>query len=223
MSAKGIGKKKIADRDKAIDKYAPGQLNGGVITYPAIFDHLDKRDENWQIKHAASAAGWDVPLTDSDVEWIKSKKQVEETKSYDRFMQEIWPAIRNDPVNAKFAEETWPELFELRREWARNQQEIQYKLFDINLKGGPTTKDEFELVYKIRKGQITVHPVSVHLPVANIGAQAGPRRGAFNPNRGITVGLNAGGIPQVADRAAFDNFLVRPGNIQAYRDFVGTQ
>ncbi len=159
----------------------------------------DEYDTVYQVKQLISQNPnriWDV--TDKEANYLLDKTKQYELMSFHEMLARHYHIDASNPVLMKWAQDMFPEYWEMREKKIDQNADIQKRLAKIKLLG-PRSKDDFTLLFAIATGRFQVPRGPIYAPGLPVPHVA---RGLFNPIRGIgkRAGfVDANGIALPAD------------------------
>jgi hypothetical protein len=143
----------------------------------------DEYDTIYEIKEKLSGTKNRIwPVTDSEAKYLVDKAKQLELINFHEFLQKSYGIDASNPVLMKWAQDMFPEFWSMREEMIDQNAFVQTALAKIRL-FGPRSRDDFQLLFGISTGRVTVPEGSIYDPKkAEIGPHA---RGLFNPLRNV--------------------------------------
>lgn len=125
-------------------------------------------------------------LSDEWLDFVQSRLKEHENLDFERFILEYLP--RDDVGAQQILQQEFPEIIRIREETIDKYTEFLQRLVEISLRE-PQTRDDFYLMYNIRKGNIKIPPgilgslFNINMEGDEISRDIDVGRGIYNPRR----------------------------------------
>ena len=211
--------------------YALGSIQEGATAeetkllnsnlYPTRFIPSDDFDTEWMIRQQLVQGGDSLvsakrpmPWTESEIDYLKRKRDAEEYASYNDWLIHKFPL--NDPANREILKRTVPRYFEERKQVLQEQINLSAKYANLRL-FGPENEDDLKLEYMVETGRVKLPQGPFHDPLQWMKNESDA---SLAPGARHNWGTNAGIINAVGEqnRIAYEKGLFNPFSFLTWKN-----